>query len=776
MKVRAGFCTLGMIAALSLFMAGNISVAEAQEKKFYEFSIEGQPLSSALFALGEKTGYVILFDARLANDKQSGGATGALTLEQALQTLLAGSGLSYRFTGEKTLTLEPAGDAKAESDVVTLEPILVTGEGVTRTVQKTASSVFVTTAEQIENAPGPQTVETVMNQAPNVLVNGTNSLAPTIRGSDSTGVLSAARGLIGGARPRSTINVDGRELSFNEYVFGRSSVWDTERVEVFLGPQTTNSGRNSISGAVFVETKDPTFDFEADTRVIVGSSNTQQYSAVVSGPLIGQELAGRLSFDSKNHDTFVTHTGLQPDFPVSYKDDDFLNARLKLLYLPEALPDLSAKLTLTRSDSLRPQSEAVNLPAENLVRSNVDHSMIENITNSAVLNLDYDINDSFSIRNVTTFSDGTMERLASLGRGNADVDLQQYSNEFYVDYQPENSPMEGVFGVSVLRSDQDEYFNTTATGTGEANFTDKQLSFGIFGEMTYALTDALDLTLGLRYQYDQQRRKGRNRGSLVNIALDYDESFSAFLPKAVLAYKINPDVTVGASVSKGFNPGGATVEFATFTTDTFDEETLINYELFLRSQWLDNRLKLNANLFYTDFKDAQRQSNFPVGLFSVTMIDNAEDARSFGAELSMEYRHSKMFSIYGSLGLLRTEIEEFSDSTAVVAGNEFQRAPSFNASLGAVFRPIEGLSVTVNGRYSDSYYSDDANTSINEVDAFFVADARVSYSYRNVEAFAYATNLFDNFYELEKRQHGTGTAFSIVGDPREVGVGLKVRF
>jgi hypothetical protein len=71
-------------------------------------------------------------------------------------------------------------------------------------------------------------------------------------------------------------------------------------VEVFRGPQTTLQGRNSIAGAIIVETKDPTFDYEADARAIAGNFDTQQFSGVVSGPLVKDQRAFRLSVDRRN--------------------------------------------------------------------------------------------------------------------------------------------------------------------------------------------------------------------------------------------------------------------------------------------------------------------------------------------------------------------------------------------------------------------------------------------------------------------------------------------
>lgn len=92
--------------------------------------------------------------------------------------------------------------------------------------------------------------------------------------------------------------------------------------------------------------------------------------------------------------------------------------------------------------------------------------------------------------------------------------------------------------------------------------------------------------------------------------LDYQKTFSAFLPKVSLAFAATPDWTVGGLVSRGYNPGGVSLNLTTRNWAYFKEETISNYELFTRASLLDGRLLLNGNLFFMDFKDAQY--NIPV--------------------------------------------------------------------------------------------------------------------------------------------------------------------
>ena len=98
-------------------------------------------------------------------------------------------------------------------------------------------------------ANGATRVDQVLALIPNVQL-GNGSQGPAIRGMDTTGPLYALPAFLGGNRPRMTLVVDGRPVSYNEFVFGTFPVWDTERIEAFRSPQTTTQGQNSIAGAI----------------------------------------------------------------------------------------------------------------------------------------------------------------------------------------------------------------------------------------------------------------------------------------------------------------------------------------------------------------------------------------------------------------------------------------------------------------------------------------------------------------------------------------------
>jgi iron complex outermembrane receptor protein len=133
--------------------------------------------------------------------------------------------------------------------------------------------------------------------------------------------------------------------------------------------------------------------------------------------------------------------------------------------------------------------------------------------------------------------------------------------------------------------------------------------------------------------------------------------------------------------------------------------------------------------------------------------------------------------VFGTLGLLETEIEEFTASTKDLSGNEFALAPKVTTSLGATYRHASGWSIGFDGQYASSYFSDDDNDPAARFDSFMVFNAKASYAIKNYRLFAFVTNIFDKDYELLITPAGGGfPATAQLGDPREFGVGVEVGF
>lgn len=664
-------------------------------------------------------------------------------------------------------------DAASTAGTTVLQTIVVTGEKVARDLKNTASSVSIKTGRDIEKEKtGASSVAEVIADTPNVVYPDAVS-SPVIRGQDTQGPNTGATAFFAGTVPRATVNLDGHYLNYNEFFFGATSVWDVDSIEVFRGPQTTSQGANAIAGAIIVNTKDPSFTPEGAYQAEIGSYGTRRASLALSGPIVEDELAARIALDYSGRDTFIDY--INTGFRRTGTDQDFkaFNGRFKLLWEPAEIPGLTAKFTYTYSDSNRPSQEAASAPFDELNHVTNTMPSWRQHTNTGIFDISYDFENGVKIFNQSQVSGSDVaRRLGVANSGDADIDQINATNETRVTFGDQEDVISGVAGVYYANTNTDEilYLNGTST------FDDKKQNLGLFTELSYRLTDQWTLTGGLRYQRDHIQRQGKSVYTATPV--DFDETFSAFLPKASLAYAVTPDWTVGAMVSRGYNPGGVALNISAGRWMEFKEEEIWNYELFTRASLLDDRLMLTGNVFYMDFKNAQY--NIPVVLSSgltQSYTINAEKAHAYGLEVGADYQLLDNLTLKASAGVLRTEIEKIS-SNANYAGNEFAKSPGFMVSFGASWDVTEKLNVSGQVRHLDGYYSDTANTAAYAIDGYTLVDARASYKFREqLELYGYVKNVFDERTPTYMQQNrGIGGLEASMTAPRMFGVGIKGSF
>lgn len=664
------------------------------------------------------------------------------------------------------------GVSGSEEETATLEVVVVSGEKVRRELKDTASSVSVKSGKDIEKeGSGNASVHEVLHDVPNVVYTDTVG-APIIRGQDTQGPNNGQNVFWGGTVPRATINLDGHYLNYNEMFFGATSVWDVESIEVFRGPQTTSQGANAIAGAIIVNTKDPSFKPEAAYQLEAGNYNSRRASIAVSGP-VGEELAARLAVDYAGRDTFIDYNN--PRFQQGQANQDFraLNARLKLLWLPNSIPGLEAKFTYSHNDSNRPTQEAASAPFSGLKHWTTTMPGWKQKTDTGIFDLSYELGNGMRLVNQAQYSRSSVQRYTGIsGEGDADIRQNNFSNEFRALVGNEKDRLSGFGGIYYARTSTDE----SLLLRGLSAFDDTKKNLGVFGELNLRLTDRWTLSSGLRYQQDEVVRNGSS--VLAPTPLGYTKTFSALLPKVSLAYAATPRWTVGALVSRGYNPGGVSLNLTSRQWAYFKKESIWNYELFSRTSLFDDRLMLNTNLFYMDMRDAQY--NIPVVIspgVAQSYTINAEKAHAYGFELGADYRALDNLRIKAGAGVLRTRIEEMSSNPGY-EHNRFARSPGYTVSVGVSWDATPRFNVSAQVRHLDGYYSDTANTRAYVVGSNTITDLRMSYAYNaHVQLYGYIKNVFDRRAPTYLQQNrGIGGIEASMTAPRMIGVGVRGTF
>lgn len=668
-----------------------------------------------------------------------------------------------------------AGAQESVADTATvLAPVIISGEKTQRSIQHTASSVTVLNSAEIERRPDISTITEALKSIPNILYTN-DSDAPIIRGVDTKGPLVKGNAYLANPIPRATISVDGRYLSAGEFGIGAASVWDVESIEVFRGPQTTSQGANAIAGAVIINTKDPTFTPEFESQVLYGSREKKRASLVASGPLT-PELAARFALDYSGRNTFISYSN--PNFMDDDldRDPENLNARVKFLWQPSELPGFEAKLTYSHSDMKRPAFEASSYPYYTLKDRSISTDNIETKTDAGILDLKYDMGNTVMLFNQFQYSEGRYDyQFGKSFNGTADKNYSNISNETRMTFGDEETTLSGLAGLYYAHNKSDNHMKHDFAWT---DFVVNQDSVGLFSELTWRFAPKWALTGGLRYQYDKIEHDGI-ASYVAGIRHVYDKSFDAVLPKVSLSYDLTQDVTVGAMVSKGYLPGGTGLNFSGKRYYDFDAEEAWNYELFTRTKFLEDRLSLTANLFYTDFKNSQRAvTDYVNGRPFGSIIVNSDKAETYGLELGAEYQALDNLLLHGGLGLLHTETSRFGDTRGnVFEGKDFAKAPGYMFNLGADWTIIEQVRLSGELRHTDDYYSSDDNDPALRVGAYTVANMQLAYTpNEHMELFAYAKNIFNERVPTEKYQDRALGIQAYMLEPREFGIGLKTKF
>jgi iron complex outermembrane receptor protein len=177
--------------------------------------------------------------------------------------------------------------------------------------------------------------------------------------------------------------------------------------------------------------------------------------------------------------------------------------------------------------------------------------------------------------------------------------------------------------------------------------------YALFGEATYSFNDRLDLTGGLRFYDFKEKRRQTFDGIFADPGTSRGESKAdGFAPRVMAGYKLTENTRLNAQIAKGFRLGGINdplnlplctpQDRITFGgRDTWEDETLWNYEVGAKSRVMGGRGSVNVAAFYADIENLQ--ATVTAGSCSSRLIFNVPKARSAGAEVEIEIAPNDAF-------------------------------------------------------------------------------------------------------------------------------------
>ncbi len=755
-------------------------------------SVPAGPLTPALNSLAAQTGLQVLFDASLAEGKTTRGVRGTLTPAEALDALLAGTGIGARFAGSNqvllSITTASVEGEEGAAGATDLAAITIYGARNATTLDATTASVGIVNAKAIENGEIRYTQD-AFRRLGNVMDSATLNAGFVIRGMSSEGFVPAGA-------PAGSLYVDGILQTRYNARFGARSLWDMEQVEVYRGPQSTLSGRAAMVGAVYLKSKDPTFEKEAELSGTVGNNDLVGTAFMVNTPLMEDQIALRISGAFEQAKTTVRYP--------TYKDyagyDDLTteishNLRAKLLLTPSELPETRALLTYSYSN---------DRPNERLIGVGTDFDLDDERGDFYVpvtfaefravkvhnvgLEITHDFSDVLRFTSQTGYQFGQTTR-RSVDAGTAglvdgiygDVDDTLFSQELRLNYDGDRWKwVAGVFGSH-------QNFDSKFDAIGYSSWQWDQYqnrktdNLAVFGEATYEFARSWFVTAGGRLDYLREQTFERNAegayGTVLPVTINRaDFSEVNFVPKLGISKEIGDGHTVGLTYTEGFRTGGFYVNYRTFEPQYYDPEFAQSFELSYKGHFFDDRLMLNANLFYTRYDDQQVEIRPDPAFPSYRETTNAASSRVWGFEIEPTFEVTDQFTAFASIGYLNTKFLTFDHGDyGDLSGEAFPEAPEWTVGLGGRYEFENGFFVGGDAKYTAGYTARFGVAPLDKVESRVIVNSQAGFKKDNFEITAFAENLLDERYLTVVDRDAT-PIYGQVGQRRSFGLNIRAKF
>jgi len=659
-----------------------------------------------------------------------------------------------------------------------------------------------------------------------------------------------------GARSRREISMRGvtnfvnsnqarRTSTFGFYVDGfnlasssiNPPILDIERIEVLRGPQSTYFGANALGGGISVITNAPHTDgVDGSVMVDYGRFDTVDIEGIVNIPLVKDKLAARINVKDFSSDGNIENINPQG----GGNDSDYQYFRGALLWTPT--DDLSVNFSYSNANEevgmregvpsgvfstfagavlyasfpdrngdgradpdpdgvgFFPQNESkVNFNAPQTVGTDFEY---------AIARVDYDLNN-MRFTSITGWMESDFFLQGDIDGGSQDffqefrtIPRESITQEFRLQSADESRLQ---WNVGFYYSDDEGFIdNKTFVGAAqpfglpEGFLIDSEESFSssevyaLFGQLDFALSDQLTLTVGGRYSEEEIFTDISGFGGGVSQELTVEDTFTDFSPMVALRYDLNEDSSVYATVAKGFKSGGVQVA-PTPETETYAPEELWNYEIGYKAELLNNTLRVNAAAFYMDWTDLQtafQESGVDEDgeFFIFGGIDNAEEAESYGVELSITSAPMDNLLINFNVGWLQAEYQKF---TALIDGQNrtldgltIPNSPEWTISADAeyTFTLTSSLDGFVRGEY---FYRDELRSTTAaliqegfpwEVPSFDVFNLRAGIEHENYTVSFYVENLFDDTYFTNAYQKAFTGGLHIEPGVQRYGIRARYNF
>ena len=767
-------------------------------------------------------------------------------------SLLAGAALIALPLPAFAQAVSPDPEPAGASEPTGLDDVVVTATKRETNLQDTPISISVLSAETLENRHVQSLMDLADGAVPSLRVATfearQSALTIGVRGIVPNDANQPAREQGVG------IYVDGVYLA-RQHGLG-AALLDIERIEVLKGPQGTLFGRNTEGGALSMVTRRPTGEFGLRAVAGIGNLDSYNSELHVNFPALGDfafkvdgviQVQGPVTrnlqpgeegfgqYDRRGirfQTRWTPSDSFTADFALDMGKDKNTPFYSQLLnFNPNGLTVVPWTSASVPSGSIRDLAPIVQVNGDSIMSVSdigVPQQWSVDDTRGTDLHLSWRPNDSVEIRSITAYREVDVEQYDNIAGAHRppivgpNANFSRYSlagfwqHQFSQEFQAVGSLgdnidyVAGLFYFKETVSDDAATPSTNrwnATGTGytfldptptirgfrsiDRASTAHSESKAIYGQATWtpASLDTLHLTVGGRYTWDD---KDGVLSTVNNAATNFtfESSVDRFDPLVTLAYEINDEINVYAKYSTGYRAGGASSRSLTYRS--FDPEEVKAYEIGLKSDLFDNRVRLNAAIYAMDRTDSQIDFSLVtvIGASTRNTLEtiNAPGTTTIrGLELDGQFQVTENLRLSAGYAYTDAQIPDTVNPFNGVLQKVFiAYTPKNAASVSADWEsPLMGatLRAHVDASYSDAAQSFDQFEIKN--DSSFVVNGRIAIADiqttaggPTMEVALWSRNLLDEQYVYRRDPSNRNTIgdYGNFNTPRTFGIELRTTY
>lgn len=639
-------------------------------------------------------------------------------------------------------------------------------------IQSMPESVIAVTSEQID-VTGINDIGSFLTQIPGISYGESQ---------DPGTVMISVRGIPQiryGPSPIATV-VDGVYMASAD--LNTQSLFDIDQIEVVKGAQGVFYGKNAIGGAVIITTKQPKNGFEGKVKAGYGNGNTYNFESNLSGSIVDNKVYYRFGLSYLDSDGFIENTTVNEN--VDFKRNLGLRGLLKFRLGSKSSLTITGQQNNTKSGAMTyinsndnpdfidfdPNSYEGNPTADFLGEGKLNSTIIAASYETAFKGFKLQSHTSYS--DVYLFYDGDYLSFAPIDvYGPLPVAYQEMTRasrtineELRLISSNQNSRLQWNLGLFLQHMDSDwdtslfhnqdtNDFNYTNTTEERITADDNTLnSIGLFGFIEYDLTKKINISVGLRNEWETLKNTENITGE------NNKRSYTAFQPKLAASYSFLKDKMLYASYSRGFRSGGYNpIEIPEIgIKKEIDPEFTNSFEVGVKTSFWDNRFVLNLAYFNTVFENQQVYRFGSEGGRSFLGTVNFEESKASGLEIDSKLRVSKYLDLLVGASFIDTEITKSFEDTSI--GNKIPFAPqsSYYVGLFTHFKTGESSRVSANINIENKgkkYWFADDLYDIDQADVYqdpyTLVNAKLTYYIKDFSVGIWGKNIFNTQYNQE---------------------------